>query len=254
VEKVAIGGRKRIKVSKLQESPIRHTSLALSLLTRIDNIASVFEEVDDRPKSEWTKDFQRDANPEKEVAIWEVMAAVYTVFQKGRTLALEAKKETFHVLLMRSLNDAETVRREIAIRHLSNSDIGVLLETFAVVAGTDGWWSSGDQPSKTNLEDRPADQPDGRKKDEFSLRDEANALTALAFRNGFLEELHAGASSPLLDDPKNSRITDEEMRRLMIEASEKLGQMLELKRNDPAGYDAMIRDYHDRYCRKWKRD
>ncbi len=251
---MAIGDRKRIKDSKLQEGPIRHTSLALSLVTRIENIASVFEEVDERPKSEWTEDFQRDANPEKEVAIWEAMAAAYTVFQKGRTLTLEAKKEAFHVLLLRSFNDAATVRREVANRHLANSDVGALLETFAVVAGTAGWGLPGNQPTKKNPDNRPAGLPDGPKDGDFTIRDEANALTALAFRNGFLEDLHAGTLSPLLDDPKNSRITDEEMRRLMIEASEKLGQMLELKQNDPARYDAMIRDYHDRYCRKWKRD
>jgi len=88
----------------------------------------------------------------------------------------------------------------------------------------------------------------------FTIRDEANTLTALAFRNGFIEELHAGKWSPLLDDPGNSRITDGEMRRLMIEASEKLARMLRLKESDPAQYQARIRDYHDRYCREWKRD
>ena len=34
---------------------------------------------------------------------------------------------------------------------------------------------------------------------EFTLRNEANALTAFAFRNGFLEDLHAGKDSPLLE-------------------------------------------------------
>jgi hypothetical protein len=89
---------------------------------------------------------------------------------------------------------------------------------------------------------------------EFTLRDQANALTAYAFRNGFLEELHAGRDSPLLDDPRLSRITDDEMKRLMIEACEKLAEMLRLKENDPAGYDAFIRSYHRMFCRKWKRD
>ena len=32
--------------------------------------------------------------------------------------------------------------------------------------------------------------------DAFTLRDEANALTAHAFRNGFLEDLHAGKPRP----------------------------------------------------------
>jgi hypothetical protein len=90
--------------------------------------------------------------------------------------------------------------------------------------------------------------------DEFTLRDEANALTAHAFRNGFLEDLHAGKHSPLLDQPGFSRITDDEMKRLMIEASEKLARMLALKQQNPAEYDQFIRKYQRTYCRTWKRD
>ena len=89
---------------------------------------------------------------------------------------------------------------------------------------------------------------------EFTLRDEANALTALAFRNGFLEDLHSGKPSPILSQPGYSRISDEEMRRLMIEASEKLEQMLRMKREEPAQYEIFIRDYQNRYCRAWKRE
>jgi hypothetical protein len=52
-------------------------------------------------------------------------------------------------------------------------------------------------------------------------------LVRIAFRNGFLEDLHAGKSSPILDQPSYSRISHYEMRRLMIEASAKLEQMLQ---------------------------
>ena len=45
------------------------------------------------------------------------------------------------------------------------------------------------------------------------------------------EELYAGKRSPLLEQSGYSRITDDEMRRLMIEASEKLARMLRLKRS-----------------------
>ena len=89
---------------------------------------------------------------------------------------------------------------------------------------------------------------------EFTVRDEANALTAYAFRNGFLEDLHAGKSSPLLEQPGYSRISDEEMQKLMIEASAKLAEMLRLKREEPAEYELVIRRYQRTYCRKWKRD
>jgi hypothetical protein len=91
-------------------------------------------------------------------------------------------------------------------------------------------------------------------KAEFSLRDEANALTAYAFRNGFIEDLHAGKDSPLLREPGYSRISDDEMRRLMVESSEKLERLLQIKRSNPEEYDAFVRRYHRTYCRGWKRD
>ena len=90
-------------------------------------------------------------------------------------------------------------------------------------------------------------------KGEFTLRDEANALTAFSFRNGFLEDLHGGKFSPVLNEPGYSRISDEEMKRLMIEASEKLEQMLRMKREEPAKYEEFIRDYQRTYCRAWTR-
>jgi len=89
---------------------------------------------------------------------------------------------------------------------------------------------------------------------EFTLRDEANAVTAFAFRNGFLEDLHAGVQSLLLEDPSNSRLTNDEMKRLMIEASEKIEQLLRLKRDTPDKYYALICSYNRMYCPNWKRE
>jgi hypothetical protein len=87
----------------------------------------------------------------------------------------------------------------------------------------------------------------------FSHRDEANALTAYAFRNGTLEEIHAGKTSPLLDDLTLSRITDGEMKTLMIEASEKLASILMLRETDPEKYKQFVQVYAFMYCRGWER-
>lgn len=89
---------------------------------------------------------------------------------------------------------------------------------------------------------------------EFTIRDEANALTAFAFRNGFLEDLHAGKPLPAAQQSGFSRISDDEMRRLMIEASEKLERLLKMKQQEPKEYEAFIRQYNKNYCRSWKRD
>ena len=76
---------------------------------------------------------------------------------------------------------------------------------------------------------------------------------AWAFRNGPLEDLHAGQHSPLLADPSLSRITDEEMKALMLNACRELARLLELKSRDPAEYDRQIKAYNERYCWNWER-
>jgi hypothetical protein len=87
----------------------------------------------------------------------------------------------------------------------------------------------------------------------FTLRDEANALAAYAFRNGPLETLHAGKSYTLLSDPSLSRITEDEMKELMIYASERLEDLLKLRESDPASYKHLVQAYALMYCRAWNR-
>ena len=78
--------------------------------------------------------------------------------------------------------------------------------------------------------------------EEFTLRDEANAICAYAFRNGPIEDIHA-----------DGRISDEEMKHLMIKASESLAKLLAMKHDTPAVYDRFIHDYHRKFCRRWER-
>jgi hypothetical protein len=88
---------------------------------------------------------------------------------------------------------------------------------------------------------------------DFTTRDLANALVAMTFRNGFLEELHAGKDSPLLADPSLSRITNAEMKRLMIESSAQLAIVLHQLFDDA---DAFHKWYGRarQYTRGWERE
>ncbi|MCE9555409.1 MAG: hypothetical protein K8T91_18825 [Planctomycetes bacterium] len=87
----------------------------------------------------------------------------------------------------------------------------------------------------------------------FTLRDEANAIVAWAFRNGPLEDLHAGRYSELLEDNQYSRITDEEMKVLMLKACDQVETLLRLKQDNLREYLLQIKSYGFRYCRNWKR-
>ncbi len=90
--------------------------------------------------------------------------------------------------------------------------------------------------------------PDG-----FTLRDEANAIVAMAFRNGPIEDLHAGESSELLSNPELSRITDDEMKTLMVNACQHVAKLLELKETDPEEYYRQMLSYNHTYCWRWER-
>ena len=86
----------------------------------------------------------------------------------------------------------------------------------------------------------------------FTYRDQANVLTLLAFRNGPIEDLHAGKYSQLLEDPELSRITNEEMKNLMIVASTKLAELLALRDSDPEDF-ARLLAVNWRQVKKWER-
>ncbi|MBI3466448.1 MAG: hypothetical protein HY000_25830 [Planctomycetes bacterium] len=87
----------------------------------------------------------------------------------------------------------------------------------------------------------------------FTLRDDANAIVAYAFRNGPIENLHAGKYSELLERKELSRITDAEMKTLMISACEKVEELLRLKESDRKKYTAFILKYNLDFCRRWDR-
>ena len=88
----------------------------------------------------------------------------------------------------------------------------------------------------------------------WTAREEANALTCCAFRNGFIEELHAGKHSELLEKPELSRITDTEMKKLMIGASSKLAELLELKEKKPDEYWKLVKFFNEKYCGRWEKE
>ncbi len=83
---------------------------------------------------------------------------------------------------------------------------------------------------------------------EFTIRDEANTICAYAFRNGHIENIHAS-----VDSSGHPRITDPEMKQLMIESCRKLAELLEMKEREPKKYEGFIRDYNRKYCYNWER-
>ena len=73
------------------------------------------------------------------------------------------------------------------------------------------------------------------------LAQEAKAIVLLAFRNGLLEDLHAGAPCPTCcGNTGYSHITQVEMRELMKQAVDRVYALLWYKETNPKNYDDLV--------------
>ena len=80
---------------------------------------------------------------------------------------------------------------------------------------------------------------------------EAKAIVALAFRNGPIEDLHAGKVCPTCDGSADySHVTDADMKRIMEKAVDVMYRLLCMKLDDPARYASQI-DFGARYTTRW---
>ena len=80
---------------------------------------------------------------------------------------------------------------------------------------------------------------------------EAKALVALAFRNGAIEDLHAGRLCPTCSgQPGFSHISDEEMTTIMKSAVDTLYRLLWQREYDPDKYQRNVA-FGLRYTMNW---
>jgi hypothetical protein len=87
--------------------------------------------------------------------------------------------------------------------------------------------------------------------DHPDLAREAKAIVGLAFRNGPIEDLHAGKPCSACQDKDGySRISDAEMKLIMKNAVNRVYTLLRLKADDPESYERQIA-YGNRCTAKW---
>ena len=88
-------------------------------------------------------------------------------------------------------------------------------------------------------------------KDSTRVAREAKALVALAFRNGPIENVHAGKTCPTCHGKAEySHITQGEMRRIMKAAVNQVYTFLVLKERDAKAYQALL-SLGERYTTAW---
>ena len=87
--------------------------------------------------------------------------------------------------------------------------------------------------------------------DPKQLAREAKAIVALAFRNGPIEDLHAGKPCPMCAGQSGySRVTNAEMKTIMKAAVDRLFSLLRWKADNPAEYQRQIL-FGEQYTIRW---
>jgi hypothetical protein len=114
----------------LKPSPIRHEELAPTLVERIRAFESVFADVYPITHQQWVEGFQRDRNPEIEIAKWEHIAEAFAQFTSGGDLSMDARKEAFGLLLFRAGATAELTLGRAKLKYLTHEQARTLVYLY----------------------------------------------------------------------------------------------------------------------------
>jgi hypothetical protein len=80
---------------------------------------------------------------------------------------------------------------------------------------------------------------------------EAKVLTVLAFRNGPIEDVHAGQACPMCHGKAEySHITDPEMKAMMMAAVNTMYRLLWQRQHDPEAYLRSL-SFGERHVHRW---
>jgi len=118
---------KNVKISDIEAGPIVHPVLSGSFIERIKMFKRILGDVDDISLERSIDAFKRDANPEKELAVWERIASTFqTYLLRNPTSDPTVRKDIFAVLCLASTGAKEYPN----VRHLSDQQIKHLVLNY----------------------------------------------------------------------------------------------------------------------------
>ncbi|MEA3188676.1 MAG: hypothetical protein QOD99_2506 [Chthoniobacter sp.] len=99
----------RIETEKLKPGPVRHATLTPQQIERLRKLQAALAEVDYSPLEKWIDDFRHDADPDREISVFEAIAQAYQAFCSARPRTLPQKQDVIGLLLERSGTTDEDV-------------------------------------------------------------------------------------------------------------------------------------------------
>lgn len=125
------GGRVEwVDPKTIQPGPIRRDALSDEQMARIRALQAVFVEVDGQTVEQWVDSFKRDADPDKELRVWERMAKAYRAYCDGKQLSPAAKKDVYRVVLLRSMASEQDVLERVKLNELTRDDAIAVMKGY----------------------------------------------------------------------------------------------------------------------------
>jgi len=118
---------KSVRLSRLQDGPIRHPILPDDFIGRIKRFKEILGDVDASSIEATVDNFKRDAHPENELVIWERIAYTFQTFlSHNQTTDPAVRKDMFAVLVGVSMGMEDFPD----IKHLSEDQIKHLVHNY----------------------------------------------------------------------------------------------------------------------------
>jgi hypothetical protein len=119
--------KKQVSLANLREGPIRHPTLPAEFIERIRAFKEILGDADPVSLAKTIDSFKRDANPDRELAIWERIASIFQMYlSHNPTTDLSVRKDIFAVLVSASMG----IEKCENITHLSDNQIKHLVLNF----------------------------------------------------------------------------------------------------------------------------
>ena len=125
-----------INIEDLSLGPIVHESLTEDQLSKIKLIQETLHEVYSVSLDETITNFKRDQNPDNEINIWLNMVDAYQPFAQNNSgpKKLEARKEAFKLILLRSMMPAGKAITNSELKILTDDEIQEILSNYSLDA------------------------------------------------------------------------------------------------------------------------
>lgn len=125
----------RVPISQIDfKGKIRHESLPPSIIIRLRNIRAALQDVFPQNFAEMVDDFRRDLRPEKELFIWEGIAAAFACYKELFSPPHDELRDVFAFLLSASTNGVEDTIKEGTFETLDLPKKHSIVKIWASVA------------------------------------------------------------------------------------------------------------------------